>query len=110
MKRYLVFVMKNQKIEGFLTRDFRKVEDFSTGCVHFGEKKLYNEIVVKRNSKFEQFDLLISEYNGIIGNTFHKEAMKNEIAPIPPYDYKFEDKLNKYLQKASCDFTEYDIF
>ncbi len=110
MRRYLVFVMKNQKIEGFFTRDFEKVEDFSPKCIHFGEKELYNEIVVKRKSKFEQFDLLVSEYNDVFGSVFHKEAIKNEIAPIPPYDYEFEEKLDKYLQKASYDSPEYDIF
>lgn len=110
MSRFLVFVMKNQKIEGFLTRDFRKVEDFSVDCIHFGEKKLYNEIVIKRNSKFEQFDLLISEYDNVFCSVFHKEAIKNEIAPIPPYDYEFEEKLDKHLQKASYDSPEYDIF
>ena len=110
MRRYIILALKNQKIEGFITRDFNKVEDFSKECIHYSADALFREVVVKRNSKMGDFNLLVSEYKEPLSNNLHKKVLKGEIAPIPAFDYEFEEKLDKQLQKASYDSPEYDIF
>lgn len=99
MKRFLVFVMNDRKIVGYLTRNFLKVEDFSFDCVHFGGKNLYNEIVVKRNSKYGTYNLLICPYNGVWGDTFCKEAHKNSIATTVKH-FNFEDEIIDKIQQS----------
>ena len=59
MRRFLILLMNDRKIVGYLTRKFLKVEEFSSECVHFGEKDLYNEVVMKRKSKYGSYNLLI---------------------------------------------------
>lgn len=110
MRRYIILALKNQKIEGFITRDFNKVEDFSKKCIHYSADALFREVVVKRNSKMGDFNLLVSEYKEPLSNNLHKKVLKDEIAPIPAFDYEFEEKLDKHLQKVSYDSPEYDIF
>lgn len=106
MRRFLVLVMKDRKIVGYLTRDFLKVEELSFKCVHFGEKNLYNEIVVKRNSKYENYNLLICPYNGILGDVFCKELHKNEIAPTIRH-FDFEDEIiDNIIQSSKCEYEE----
>lgn len=107
MRRFLVLVMKDRKIVGYLTRDFLKVEELSVKCVHFGEKALYDEVVVKRKSKYDSYNLLICPYDGILGDVFCKELHKNIIAPIVR-DFNFEDEIiDSIIQSSKYEGAEY---
>ena len=99
MRRFLILVMNDRKIVGYLTRKFLKVEEFSSKCVHFGEKDLYNEVVMKRKSKYGSYNLLICPYNGILGDVFCKELHKNDIAPIVR-NFNFEDEIIDKIQQS----------
>lgn len=106
MRRFLVLVMKDRKIVGYLTRKFLKVEELSSECVHFGEKALYDEVVVKRKSKYETYNLLICPYDGILGDVFCKELHKNEIAPIVRH-FDFEDEIiDNIIQSSKYEYEE----
>ena len=100
MRRFLVFVMNDRKIIGYLTRDFIKVEELSFNCIHYGSKNLYNEVVVKRNSKYETYNLLICPYNGVLGDVFCKEAHKNNLTTTVKH-FHFEDEIIDKIQQSS---------
>lgn len=99
MRRFLVFVMNDRKIAGYLTRDFLKVKELSFNCIHFGGKNLYNEVVVKRNSKYGTYNLLICPYNGVLGDVFCKEVYKNNIATTVKH-FNFEDEIIDKIQQS----------
>lgn len=107
MRRFLVLVMNDRKIVGYLTRDFLKVEELNFNCIHFGDKEVYNEVVVKRNSKYGTYNLLVCPYNGVLGDTFCKGIYKKYVAPTVKH-FHFEDEIiDKIQQSDKYDFENF---
>ena len=104
MRRFLVLVMNDRKIVGYLTRDFLKAEELNFNCIHFDDEEVYNEVVVNRNSKYETYNLLICPYNGVLGDTFCKELHKKYVDPVIKH-FDFEDEIiDKIQQLDKYDF------